>query len=57
MDYPKAVIEKAKQHEELLQRVAAGESRAQVCVDLGINVAEDRFAVLQAKYKAGGRTW
>ena len=57
MDYPEAVIEKAKRHEELLQRVTAGESRAQVCADLGINVDEDRFAVLQAKYEAGGRTW
>ena len=57
MDYPQAVIEKAKQHEQLLQRVAAGESRVQVCADLGINVNEDRFAVLQVKYEAGGRTW
>jgi len=57
MDYPEAVIEKAKRHEELLQRVAAGEPRAQVCADLGINVDEDRFAVLQAKYEAGGGSW
>lgn len=57
MDYPEAVIEKAKRHEELLQRVAAGEAHVQVCADLGINVDEDRFAVLEAKYEAGGRTW
>ena len=57
MDYPEAVIEKAKRHEELLQRVAAGKPRAQVCAELGINVDEDRFAVLQAKYEAGGRAW
>ena len=57
MDYPEAVIKKAKRHEELLQRVAAGEPHAQVRADLGINVDEDRFAVLQAKYEAGGRTW
>jgi hypothetical protein len=57
MDYPEAVIEKAKLHKELLQRVAAGEPRAQVCADLGINVDEDRFAILQAKHEAGGRTW
>jgi transposase len=57
MDYPEAVIEKAKRHEELLQRVAAGKPRAQVCAELGINVDEDHFAVLQAKYEAGGHTW
>jgi len=57
MDYPEAVIEKAKRHEKLLQRVADGESREQVCADLDIKVDEDRFAILQAKYEAGGSTW
>ena len=57
MDYPEAVIEKAKRHEKLLQRVADGEPREQVCADLGIKVDEDRFAILQAKYEAGGSTW
>jgi transposase len=57
MDYPEAVIEKAKRYEELLQRVADGEPRGQVCADLGIKVDEDRLAVLQVKYEAGGRTW
>ncbi|MCP4544598.1 MAG: winged helix-turn-helix domain-containing protein [Chloroflexi bacterium] len=57
MDYPEAVIEKAKRHEELLQRVAGGKSRVQVCTELGINVDEERFAVLRAKYETGGRTW
>lgn len=51
MDYPEAVIEKAKRHEELLQRVAAGESHVQVCAELGIHVDEERLAVLQAKYE------
>ena len=57
MDYPEAVIEKAKRREKLLQRVADGEPRAQVCADLGIKVDKDRFAVLQEKYEAGGSTW
>jgi len=57
MDYPEAVIKKAKQHEELLKRVATGKLRAQVCAEIDINVDEDRFAVLQAKYEAGGHTW
>ena len=57
MDYPEAVIEKAKRHEKLLQRVADGEPRAQVCADLGIKVDKERFAILQAKYEAGGSTW
>jgi transposase len=57
MDYPEAVIEKAKRHEKLLQRVAAGEPREQVCVELGINVDEERYTVLRVKYEAGGGTW
>jgi transposase len=57
MDYPEAVIEKAKRHEELLQSVAAGKPRAQVCAEMGINVDEDRFVVMRAKYEAGGQTW
>lgn len=57
MDYPEAVIEKAKRHEELLQRIADGEPRGQVCAELGIKVDEGQLGVLQAKYAAGGRTW
>lgn len=57
MDYPEAVIEKAKRTEELLQRIADGESRAQVCSELGIEVDEGRLTVLQAKYEADGRNW
>jgi transposase len=57
MDYPIAVIEKAKRMEQLLQRVAAGESLTDVCADLGVSVDEKRFAALQAKYEAGDRTW
>jgi hypothetical protein len=51
------VIEKAKRMEKLLQRVAAGESLAQACADLGVSVDEKRLAALQAKYEKGGRTW
>ena len=57
MDYPKAVIEKAKLHAELVERVESGGTREQVCEDLGIQVDEDRLAVLRTKYKAGGQTW
>jgi len=57
MDYPVAVIEKAKRMEQLLQRVAAGESLTDVCADLGVSVNEKCFAALQAKYEAGDRMW
>lgn len=57
MDFPVAVIEKAKRMEQLLQRVSASESLADVCADLGVSVDENRLATLQAKYEAGGRIW
>jgi transposase len=57
MDYPTAVIEKAKRMEKLLQRVAEGESLAQVCADLEVSVDGNRLAALQTKYEKGGRTW
>jgi transposase len=57
MDYPEAVTKKAKQYAELVKRVESGESREQVCEDLGIQVDEERLAVLQTKYKAGGERW
>ena len=57
MDYPEAVMEKAKLHGELVKRVESGESREQVCEDLGIQVDEERLAILRTKYKAGGQTW
>ena len=57
MNYPKAVIEKAKRIERLLQRIAEGEKMEQVCADLRISVDEKRLAALQAKYEAGGQSW
>ena len=57
MDYPEAVIEKAQKMEKLLQRVEAGEPLDRVCVDLEVEIDEKRLGALQAKYKAGGRTW
>jgi transposase len=57
MDYPTAVIEKAKRMEKLLQRVAEGESLTQACADLEVSVDDKRLAALQAKYEKGGRTW
>jgi hypothetical protein len=56
MDYPKAVIEKAKQMEKLLQRIAEGETLEQVCTDLKVSVNAKRLAALQAKHEAGGQS-
>jgi hypothetical protein len=57
MDYPKAVIEKAKRMEKLLQRIAEGETLEQVCADLSVSISEKRLAALQAKYEAGSQSW
>ena len=57
MDYPKAVLEKAKRLEQLLHRVAAGEPLAEVNKELGFGVDQEQLARAQAKYEAGGCTW
>lgn len=55
--HPQVVIEKAQQHEQLVQRVEQGEPLAEVCAELGLAVSPERLAILQAKYEAGGRSW
>jgi hypothetical protein len=57
MDYPQAVIEKAKRLEQLLQRVSAGEPLAKMNEELGFNLAEKEWVKAQAKYEAGGGQW
>lgn len=57
MDYPEAVIEKAKRLEQLLQRVAAGEALEAVSVELGLSVTKKQLKGLQKKYKQGGQCW
>jgi len=57
MEYPKAVAEKAKRLEQLLQRIAAGEPLAEMNEELGFNLDEKELAKAQAKYEAGGGQW
>jgi len=57
MEYPQAVAEKAKRLEQLLQRVAAGKSLAEMNEALGINLDEKQLAQAQAKYEASGGQW
>lgn len=57
MDYPKAVIEKAKRLEQLLKHIEQGVSLEQACRELGVKVAAGRLTVLSKKYKAGDRSW
>ena len=57
MECPKAVAEKAKRLEQLLQRVAAGEPLAEMNEGLGFNLDEKELAKAQAKYEAGGGQW
>lgn len=57
MDYPTAVVEKAKRVEQLLQRVAAGEPLDEVNEALGLNLGEKHLVCAQAKYAAGGCRW
>ena len=57
MDYPPAVLEKAQRLEQLLLRVAAGESLDAANAAFGFNLDERQLARWQAKYEAGGRRW
>jgi hypothetical protein len=57
MEYPKAVAEKAKRLEQLLQRVAASEPLAEMNEELGFNLDEKELGKAQAKYEAGGGQW
>jgi transposase len=57
MDYPTAVLEKAKRLERLLHRIAAGEPLATVNETLGFELDQEQLARAQAKYEAGGCTW
>jgi transposase len=54
MDYPKAVLEKATRLEQLLSRVAAGESLAEANEALGFDLDQDQLTRAQAKYESGG---
>jgi transposase len=57
MDYPPAVLEKAQRLEQLLQRVAAGESLARANEAFGFHLDQRQLARAQAKYESGGHTW
>jgi len=57
MDYPEAVIEKAKRLEQLLQRVAGGEPLGEVNEDLGCDMEEKDLIRVQERYQAGGEQW
>ena len=57
MTYPEAVIEKAKRVEQLLQRVEAGETLANVCKEMGVSVKAGQLAKWQQKYETSGRSW
>jgi len=57
MDYPEAVLEKARRLEQLLLRVAAGEPLAELNEELGFELDEEELARQQAKYEEGGHTW
>lgn len=57
MNYPKAVLEKAKRLEQLLDRVTTGEPLAAVNEALGFDLASEQLAGVQAKYEAGGQRW
>jgi transposase len=57
MDYPPAVLEKAQRLEQLLLKVAAGESLEAMNAIFGFSLDERQLARWQAKYEAGGRRW
>lgn len=57
MDYPEAVLEKARRLEQLLLRCAAGEPLDQLNEELGFELDEEELGQQQAKYENGGRRW
>jgi hypothetical protein len=57
MEHPTAVIEKAKRLEQLLHRVAAGETLDAVNEALGFDLDKEQLSQAQAKYEVGGRQW
>jgi len=57
MDYPQAVLEKAKRLAQLLQRVGAGESLESANEALGFDLDQRELARAQAKYESGGHKW
>jgi transposase len=57
MDYPNAVLEKAKRLEQLLQRVGVGEALAEVNQALGFKLDEKQLVRAQTKYEAGEGRW
>jgi transposase len=57
MDYPQAVLEKAHLLEQLLQRVAVGESLESANEALGLDLDQRELARAQAKYESGGHRW
>lgn len=57
MIHPPTVCKKAQRLECLLQRVEAGEPLDWVYADLDLSVKTKEVPKLQARYKAGGRSW
>ena len=56
-DYPAAVLEKAQRLEQLLLRLASGESLDELNEELGFGLDRRELGRQQAKYEAGGHTW
>ncbi|MCP4365494.1 MAG: hypothetical protein GY800_09380 [Planctomycetes bacterium] len=57
MEYPKAVLEKAKRLEQLVLRVGAGEPLEEVNEELGLRLEQKQLAEVEVKYEAGGGKW
>jgi transposase len=57
MEYPDAVIAKAKRMARLIERVEKGESLSEVCTEVGISLSSEQFRRLEAKYETGERKW
>jgi len=57
MEYPDAVIAKAKRMAKLVERVDGGEPLADICTELGVSVSAEQLSKLQAKYESGGKQW
>ena len=55
--YPVTVIKKAQKVEQFLHRIEQGEILEEACSNMGLEITTAKLERLQAKYKAGDRTW
>ena len=57
MEYPDAVIAKAKRMAKVVERVEAGAPLRAVCTELSVSVSAEQLNRLRTRYESGGKSW